>query len=428
MEFITYLQTGLLSAVETLLANYAGAVEAESLSQMEVQVQEMSRAVGQAALTDWLGRQAPKYPADSVPCACGGEAHFERQREAMTITLQGRVTYRRAYYRCACGQGQCPLDARLGLRPGQMSEHLTKVAGHFGVREAFEHSADSLAETLGVRLSPNSVRAACQQLGQQIEAHEAELSATSHDPAAQLEHRRSGPRPRCLYGSLDGFHGRFEDGWHEVKAGSWWQVDAKGRAYDIHYYADTGSVDTFSPLMWARGFERGADQAQQLVFVADGAAWIWRLVQAHFPKAIQIVDWYHACAYLVKVAQTAFGEGTPAARDWLTQQKTALYTGKLASILRACRAQTERAAAAVADLRHYFAANRTRLRYGKFRALGLQIGSGTMESGCKQLGDGRLKLSGARWSPHGARLVVKARAAFLSHEISLPPLAALQVA
>jgi hypothetical protein len=62
----------------------------------------------------------------------------------------------------------------------------------------------------------------------------------------------------------------------------------------------------------------------------------------------------------------------------------------------------------------YFAHNRTRLRYAKFRALGLQIGSGSMESGCKQIGLERLKIAGARWSAAGARLVAKARAAYLS--------------
>jgi hypothetical protein len=54
------------------------------------------------------------------------------------------------------------------------------------------------------------------------------------------------------------------------------------------------------------------------------------------------------------------------------------------------------------------------MRYDRYRAAGYQIGSGTMESGCKQLGQGRLKIAGAQWGERGARLVAKARAAFLS--------------
>ena len=52
-------------------------------------------------------------------------------------------------------------------------------------------------------------------------------------------------------------------------------------------------------------------------------------------------------------------------------------------------------------------------------ALGLQIGSGSMESGCKQIALERLKIAGTQWSVEGARKLAKARAAFLSHEVHL---------
>jgi len=51
-----------------------------------------------------------------------------------------------------------------------------------------------------------------------------------------------------------------------------------------------------------------------------------------------------------------------------------------------------------------------------------------MESGCKQLGLARLAIAGARWSDPSARLLAKTCAAFLSHQITLPSCAALQVA
>lgn len=46
--------------------------------------------------------------------------------------------------------------------------------------------------------------------------------------------------------------------------------------------------------MWARGVEAKADLAPELVFVCDGAAWIWKLGERYYPGAVQIVDWYHA--------------------------------------------------------------------------------------------------------------------------------------
>lgn len=428
MEFIEYLQNGLLSRAHELIGSYGQVPVADSLSAMEEAVRGLTSQVGQVVMGEWLSQQDGKYPAEKVGCECGAEAHYERRREAMTITLHGRVSYRRAYYRCECGRGCCPVDERLGIAPGQMSEQLTKVAARFGISESYERSAEGLAVATGVALSPNSVRAACLAVGRHVVETEAELLSRSQDYCEQLRQQREGPQPERLYASLDGFYAPFDDGYHEVKMGALWETNTDNHALNIEYYLETHGLEAFTALVWARAFARGAANAKQLVFIADGAVWIWRIVAQFFPQAIQIVDWYHALSYLVKVAHAAFGEGSDQAKTWLDSVRPALYDGHLATVCAACRAVSDRAPKAVAEARHYFAANRTRLRYGKFRALGLQIGSGTMESGCKQLGLARLTIAGARWSDPGARLLGKARAAFLSRQITLPSFPALQAA
>jgi transposase len=40
--------------------------------------------------------------------------------------------------------------------------------------------------------------------------------------------------------------------------------------------------------------------------LGDGADWIWNQVTSRFPKAIQILDWFHASEHLMPVAQAAF--------------------------------------------------------------------------------------------------------------------------
>lgn len=414
MEFITAIEAQLVAAAQAAIKAYAGEGEALSLEAMEQAVQDLLRTVGRTVLAGWLERQAGKYPADTVACGCGGQARYERRREAVTITLQGRVRYRRPYYRCVCGRGCYPLDERLGIKPGQMSDTLQQVATALGVTEAFGSSAGLLTTLTGGTLSPNSIRAACRQTGERVVAHEQALLERSQDVNQHLAQRRSGPRPKRLYGSLDGFQNRFHDGWHELKAGVWWTVDQANRTRWRRYYVDTLPAEQFADLVWAHGFEVGAPQADELIFIADGAVWIWNIVQRHFPKAVQIVDFYHAVTYLAQVAREAFGDGTPQAQQWLQGHSRLLHNGALSTVVRACKALAAQAPDAVAKARHYFAANRTRLRYAKFRALGYQIGSGTMESGCKQLGAQRLKIAGARWSWDGARLLVKARAAVLN--------------
>lgn len=418
MEFITSVQAQLVELAQQAVQGFTGEVAAESLSAMEQAVQGLLQAVGQTVLSGWLERQEAQYPPDTVACACGGQARYERRRPAVTLTLHGRVGYRRVYYRCRCGRGVCPLDERLGIVPGQMSQQLVQVATVLGVSDAFGSSAAVLTQLTGVTLSPNSIRAACQQTGEQVVADESALLERSQDLSQQLVQRRTGPRPQRLYGSLDGFQGPFDDGWHEVKTGVWWTVDERQRTTWRRYYVDTVQAGPFADLVWARGFEVGAPQADELIFVADGASWIWNIVARHFPNAVQIVDFYHAASYLTAVARAAFGENTPEGKHWLQTHIRQLHDGALSTVVRACKTLAARAPEAVAKARHYFAVNRTRLRYAKFRALGYQIGSGTMESGCKQLGLERLKIAGARWSQPGGRLLAKARAAVLSHELN----------
>ena len=54
------------------------------------------------------------------------------------------------------------------------------------------------------------------------------------------------------------------------------------------------------------------------------------------------------------------------------------------------------------------------MNYPDYRARGLQIGSGTIESGCKRVVKARLDQAGMTWAVEGARAVLKARAAYLS--------------
>jgi hypothetical protein len=60
--------------------------------------------------------------------------------------------------------------------------------------------------------------------------------------------------------------------------------------------------------------------------------------------------------------------------------------------------------------------NQKRMDYANFRKQNYFIGSGSVESACKQIVSLRLKRAGARWTKTGASAVAKARAAWLSHQ------------
>jgi hypothetical protein len=181
----------------------------------------------------------------------------------------------------------------------------------------------------------------------------------------------------------------------------------------MYYFCDIAEVEAFDPLFWAMAYQRKVDLADEIVFVCDGARWIWNLVERHFPRAVQIVDWFHAEERLEKVAEETFPKDQ--AKTWLDEILTELWHGNTSFVIKACEKLASRSTSASNALT-YFRNNAHRMQYDHFRRQGYLIGSGTVESACKQIVSQRLKRPGAQWHVQGAVLTAKARSAWLSGE------------
>jgi hypothetical protein len=55
----------------------------------------------------------------------------------------------------------------------------------------------------------------------------------------------------------------------------------------------------------------------RLCVIADGAKWIWTHVQALFPSAVQILDYYHCSEHLHQVAAGQFGYSPAHQTEWV---------------------------------------------------------------------------------------------------------------
>jgi hypothetical protein len=415
-----------------------------TIADVETGFRELLRQVGAQALSLFLS-SALGTPAAEIPCACGGRLHYQRRRPATITTVFGKLTYERAYYAgCTCGQGQAPLDEAYGLEPGAMSSGLAALLGLAGIEFGFDESCAWLQAFLLFEVSENTVRSETQTLGAlQAERETGLIEQSQDEDYLQARLRDTAPVPTRLYGSLDAAKVRIEprskagkkpekqDAWRDMKVGCWYEAEpvpprqqsvrqrdkvdreqAVFRAKNMRYYCDILEAEAFGQLLWGTGCALNADMVPELVFVCDGAVWIWNLVALHYPRAVQIVDWYHAEDRLKRVAQAAFASERDRAA-WLEPVTTHLWDGQVEAVIRACEAVAlgcEEAQHAVT----YFTNNAHRMRYDQFRAAGYLIGSGTVESGCKQIVTQRLKRPGAQWTVAGAVHTAKARAAWLS--------------
>jgi len=91
--------------------------------------------------------------------------------------------------------------------------------------------------------------------------------------------------------------------------------------------------EAFGRALWLEGYRRGVTQAKEVVAIGDGTHWIWALVEEHFPRAIQIVDWYHASEYIWRVAHAVHGEGSGLAKQWAKNRLDELWDGKVDAVL-----------------------------------------------------------------------------------------------
>ena len=178
------------------------------------------------------------------------------------------------------------------------------------------------------------------------------------------------------------------------------------------YRAVLGDKDTFAPALKGELARRRVRDVDKITTVNDGAEWIWDLVESHVPEwRVEVLDWPHAMENLAKAAKAGLGEGTEEAITWLKQRETELWQGQVIQVEIALhnlpRRYKERGRA-IRQVKGYIDRHSERLEYARFRGEGRPIGSGTVESGAKNVVQWRMKRGSQHWSPDGAMRMLAA--------------------
>lgn len=406
----------------TLARSLSAWVQAEPrpLQQLEEQVVSVLHDLGGAVLNALVPLAAPARPVPDVVCACGQRARFQRLRPATITTLLGRLSLSRAVYHCAnCNNSHAPRDSQLQVAADGISAGLNEVLALLAAtQDSFAQATNVLHRLCLVQVCPTSARATTEDLGTVLATYAQQVVMV-----AQQTH--TPPKAACptlprFYFSMDGVLAHIHDaGFKEITTGCVSTTRARPlrnhpkqrevRAVSQSDVTALTAAETFGWQVWAEACRRGVQADSDVVVLGDGAHWIWNLAACHFPQAAQILDWYHASAYVWNAATAIFGEGSEQRKRWAKQQLDALWDGKVDQVLAALEAYGNKGEA-VNDAISYYTTHRKRMDYPSYRARGLQIGSGTIESACKQLVSARLKLAGMIWDAEGAEAVAVVRA------------------
>lgn len=391
-----------------------------------------------AELLDKLLATDTGYRGPGTDCGQGHRAEFVAYRDKHLDTVLGRISLRRAYYHCrGCGHGIVPRDDELGVTGESLSPGLRRMTARAAAAQPFAQATDLLAELAGVSLTVKRVERAAEADGAAAAARiRAESQAIAKGTVSVLAPTTAPdkPLPDKLYLAIDGTGvpmvpaatqdraGKHPDGrarTREVKLACLFTqttVDEKGRPVrdpdSSSYLASFAPAAEFATLAHAEARRRGSDHIRQLVVLGDGAPWIWNLATAILPEATQIVDLYHAREHLhdlAKLLAPTLGDTQP---TWLADRLATLDDGDIETLVHTtCQLPlTNPDTTAERDTAlAYFTTNAHRMRYAYFRDLGMFVGSGAVEAGCKAVIGQRLKLSGMRWNVPGATGILTLR-------------------
>lgn len=286
-----------------------------------------------------------------------------------------------------------------------------------GVTVAYEPAQKSLLQREGLAVDDNRVKRLADALGPRATECFQEMPAPSR--------RRLPPKGTRVYVMMDGGRIRLRakgGAWREPCLGLllWETPDGKWVKYGISHPTDKDRVLTVLD-QWMKVLAPSEDGVEnwEVVIIADGADWIWTWA-AKYPWAIPILDYYHMKKYLWDAGKTLHGEGTPETAAWVKEMRDMLWLGQVYKVEMRLdqlvlsgnlndvqKAALERAAT-------YFRNHGKLIAYRKHRKQGRLIGSGAIESLCKQVFTMRMKGPGMFWSEDGAEHLMALRTLYVT--------------
>jgi hypothetical protein len=220
---------------------------------------------------------------------------------------------------------------------------------------------------------------------------------------------------------------RYKGQWREPKLLTIFEIDGNGQMARKARARIDGSFagpDEVMELLAMHLHRLGAAQASVVVFLADGAPWIWerlgwvvKRVGLDEEKVAYALDWCHALHH-VGLALAAVGLAEAEHRRVYKKLRKWLKKGHAAAVLNELERLAERRgvlgalATPVAYLDKHLEAGH--LEYDEMQRLGLPIGSGAIESAIRRVVNQRLKGNGLMWCEGNAEGMLLLRAAALT--------------
>ena len=339
------------------------------------------------------------------------------------ISIFGPLSLCRDYFHPAGPEGGFPLDQALGLIGG-FTPGAARMLSRTAAQLPYGESSQQVRELAGLNVDATQIKRLVGLLSGAAQTRIQQLPEPATVASELFYISVDGTGVPMVRGELEGRCGRQPDGQaktREVKLAALFtqsSIDDEGHPVrDPHsttYLASFNSSDQFGLAVRQAARQRAMAQAPQVIYLGDGAAWVWEVARTCFAQAVQILDYYHASEHVVALAKACYSD-PGCAQNWGLRWQSLIYESQLETLLEEAQAVPDPANPEERQRElDYLKRNQARVDYLRYRREGWFIGSGVVEAGCKRVIGQRLKQSGMFWTEAGATAVASLRCALLS--------------
>lgn len=345
-----------------------------------------------------------------------GEKHYRKFLAlGRYLTLLGEISLKRGIYQSnKATHSICPLEQKLRFINDYVSfaaaEYICYSMASMPLMELVRHCEKW---TL-MKPSEGTVKRVLEYIGQFLEASDFLDKVRSKQTVSE--------EAVTLAMSMDSTSILIKrEGWQHAVAATVSTYDIQGDRLDTVYIGrmpEKGKTQAKGLLEKEVEALMAIHDFKHIVCIADGARELWQYFRRKYPNATHVVDFFHVCEHLSKLAQLFFQDPSDA-EVWYKKYRTMLKedpegASKLIRAARYRRSITKRNPEIEAEIK-YLQHNRKRMNYFQLRQHHLSIGSGVVEAACKNLIGARMKKSGMRWTLEGGQIILTLRSLILSN-------------
>jgi hypothetical protein len=350
----------------------------------------------------------------------------QRKRRKLTLRSELGSIRLKVDYGLDRGTGQwlSPTHRAWGLGPHQKLTpgFAGKLCFTVTATGCYEEAAQVVSKWSG-SIDDSTLHSLVQRMGGQAEGQRQKRAA--HPPAEREPER---PASALAVLMVDGWQVRHRgEGWgrkrtsqarvewHEMKTGVFYLQEqaahsqgGRGLIRDKVVVSLVGEPLELGQRLHWEAQRGGLGRARQQLFLGDGATWIWNLQQDRWAKAVGLLDFFHASQHLWEVGRTLKGEEQNKLVPWVEERLHQLRHGqekKVLAGLAGLKNKRGTAGEVLAKEKNYFANHAARMNYQSIARRGWPIGSGAVESACRQK-QCRFKRPGQFWTPKGLRNLI----------------------